>query len=347
LNDVLRLVLVPSVSRSEGELADHVAAELQRIDGLVVDRIGNNVVARTTGERTRRVILAGHLDTVPGDASTSKIKGDRLYGVGACDMKGSLAGFLELAREHSTFKSETTWVFYAREEIARSESGLLEIHGERPDLLAGDVAIVGEPTNGAIEAGCQGSVRVRVVFGGVRAHTARPFMGVNAIHRLGGLLRAVEAYESRVVAIDGVEFAEQLQAVSISGGVASNVVPDEASLVVNFRFAPDRSGDEAKSFVSSLFAPHLEPQDVVTFEDVAPAGSAALSDAELSRLVALTGVPARAKVGWTDVATFSQWGVPATNFGAGNPMLAHSEGEFITEYDMNRYVEVLRSWLLA
>ena len=345
LDDVLRLVRIDSVSRNESALADFVESELRRAPHLEVVRIGDNVIARTSGVLPQRVLVAGHLDTVPGDPAAATIDNGVLRGLGACDMKGSLAIMLELALEEPQWFAETTWVFYAREEIARSESGLLEIAAQRPELLQADVALLGEPTNGAVEAGCQGTLRVEIVLRGARAHTARPFMGRNAIHRLAGLLDTVARYVPREVRCDGVGYVEQLQAVGVSGGVSGNVVPDEARLTLNHRFAPDRTGEEALSWLRSFVADWLEPEDEFEVVDLAPSAPPALDHPELARLVALSETPAVGKVGWTDVATLYGFGVPATNFGAGDPLLAHRSDEQLTAAELATTEHVLRRWL--
>jgi succinyl-diaminopimelate desuccinylase len=345
LDDVLTLVSVDSVSGNEAALAATVRERLVANAALEVERIGDNVVARTTGPHATRLLVAGHLDTVPGDASRSRIDGDVLRGVGACDMKGSLAGMLEVASEETARPVEVTWVFYAREEIARSQSGLLEVAELRPDLLVADAAVLAEPTGGRVEAGCQGSLRVKVSLAGTRAHTARPFTGRNAIHRLGNLVSLVARYEPRVVELAGVIFAEQLQVVSVEGGVAPNVVPDAASCVLNHRVAPDRSLDDAVAWLREYLDSILDEGDDLEVVDWAPAASPDLDNAHLARLVELTKVDPRAKVGWTDVATFAALGVPATNYGAGDPLLAHRSDEHVTLDEVRGFTTVLREWL--
>lgn len=337
------LVGIPSVSHHERAMADAVEAALGLCSWLTVDRVGDNVVARTTLGRPRRVILAGHLDTVPPAEGNHepRIEGDRLFGVGAADMKGGLAVFLHLAGSLPEPAVDVTWCFYAGEEVARAHNGLLLLWAQRPELLAADAAILGEPTGGVVEAGCQGTMRLRVTLSGLRAHTARPHAGRNAIHRLAGLLTAVDGYEVRRPVIDGCEFAEQLQVVSVEGGVASNVVPDRATIVLNHRFAPDRTAAQAESSVRELLAPHLEPGDHWELDDVAPGALPSLGDPVLTALVSATGAPARAKVGWTDVAFFAERGVPAANYGPGDPLLAHTPGEFVGTDELQRAAGVL------
>lgn len=347
LEDVLALVAIDSVSGNEGALASLVYERLVANGTLDVERVGDNVIARTTGHHATRVLVAGHLDTVPGDASRAVIDGDTLHGLGAADMKASLAGMLTLAMDPVPRPVEVTWVFYAREEIARSQSGLLEIAELRPDLLAADVAVLAEPTGGRVEAGCQGTLRIKITMKGVRAHTARPFTGRNAIHRLGDLLAFVALYEPREVAMDGVIYVEQLQAVSVEGGVAPNVVPDSASCLLNHRVAPDRTRDQAVEWLRGYLGELLDEDDVLEVSDWAPSAKPELENPHLARLVDLTQTDPRAKVGWTDVSTFHERGIPATNFGAGDPLLAHRSDEHVTADQVTRFVTVLAQWLLS
>jgi succinyl-diaminopimelate desuccinylase len=322
------LVAMPSPSRGEGPLTDWLEGELRRLDHLEVDRVGDNVVARTHLGRDQRVVLAGHTDTVPADGNgTPRIEGDTLWGLGASDMKGGLAVLLDLARSEPAPALDVTYVFYAREEVAAAESGLLELAESRPDLLAGDVALLGEPTAGALEAGCQGTMRVRVVLAGSRAHTARPWTGVNAIHRAGPILTTLASYEERRPMVDGCEYREAIQAVRVEGGVAANVVPDRVELVVNHRFAPDRTPDEAQAHVEALLRPHLDADDEIEIVDAAPGARPGLDHPILARLIARSGLEVRAKLGWTDVARFGALGIPAANLGPGDPLVAHTADE--------------------
>ena len=345
LDDALALVAIDSVSRGEAAIAHHVAVVLARNGDLDVERIGDNVVARTTGHHVTRLLVAGHLDTVPGDASSATIVGEELRGVGACDMKGSLSVMLELASTPTPRSVEVTWVFYAREEISRSDSGLLEIAQLRPELLDADAAILAEPTDGRVEAGCQGTLRVSVVMSGARAHTARPFTGRNAIHRLSDVITTVANYEPRATMIDGIEFIEQLQVVDISGGVAPNLVPDRALCTINHRFAPDRSKDEAFAWLVDYLSGVTESSDIVRLVDWAPSSPPSMTNERLASLVALTGERPKGKVGWTDVSTFTERNIPATNFGAGDPLLAHRSDEFVTLEQLEQFATVLTRWL--
>jgi succinyl-diaminopimelate desuccinylase len=252
---------------------------------------------------------------------------------------------LELAATRTSRSVEVTWVFYAREEISRKESGLLEIAELRPELLDADAAVLAEPTDGRVEAGCQGTLRVSVELFGERAHTARPYAGRNAIHRLGDVITKVAAYEPRKAVIDGIAFVEQLQVVDIAGGVAPNVVPDRAACTLNHRVAPDRSKDEAFSSVVELLRDVTDEGDRIQIEDWAPSAQPSMTNDRLMGLVTLTGQPAKGKLGWTDVATFAELKIPATNFGAGDPLLAHRSDEFVTLAQLDQFAAVLTDWL--
>jgi len=342
------LVSIASPSHHEAAIAEFVNESLARCEWLEVTSIGDNVVARTDLGRPLRLIVAGHLDTVPApQGKLATVRDDILSGTGAADMKGGLAVMLDLARTMPAPAIDVTWCFYAREEVARDSSGLDEIWQERPDLLAGDAAVLGEPTDAFVEAGCQGTLRALVHAGGMRAHTARPFTGVNAIHRLGRVLDRVVSFQGRVVDIDGCQFVEQLQAVAVSGGVAANVVPDTASLTINYRYAPDRSGEDAVAAVGELFDEVLDKSHGDSFEvlDQADGALPSLDHPLLGALVERSGAPPRAKVGWTDVARFASRGIPALNFGPGDPLVAHHADERLERRSLERAHSVLAGLL--
>lgn len=340
-NDLFRLtaelVDVPSESFAEGPLVDLIEADLRSLDHLTVDRVGDNVVARTELGRGLRVVLGGHTDTVPANGNArARVEGDVLWGLGAADMKGGLAVMLELARRHTAPAMDVTYVFYAREEVAAAHSGLAELVELRPDLLRGDVAFLGEPTDGAIEAGCQGVLRLEVVLDGARAHTARAWMGRNAIHRLGALLSLLEDYEPRRPVILGCQFHEALLATHVEGGVAGNVVPDRATIRLGHRFAPDRTVEEAEAHVREVLSVVVEEGDEVTVIDSSPAAWPALDHPAVAALVHRHDLAVSAKLGWTDVARFSAMGVPAVNLGPGDATLAHTAEERVGRDSLDR-----------
>jgi len=338
------LVDIPSVSGSERAVTDHLEALLAPVPWLEVTRVGENLVARTSLGRGRRLVLAGHTDTVPPNGNErARIEGDVLWGIGSADMKSGVAVLVELARSVAEPAVDTTYVFYECEEIESRYNGVERLFRERPDLLAGDVALLAEPTGATVEAGCQGTLRAVVTMTGDRAHSARPWLGRNAIHRLAPVLAAVAGYEERRVELDGCHFREALQAVAVEGGVASNVVPDRASVTLNHRFAPDRSPAEAEAHVREV----VGPVDGFELVDAAPGALPALGHPLLRALLGATGQPPRAKLGWTDVARFASHGVPATNFGPGDPNVAHSAGERVSRSDLETVYGVLRALLQA
>jgi len=320
------LVDIPSESHDETAIADHVETRLRAADHLRVERVGDNLVARTDLGRPHRLLIAGHLDTVPANGNLgARVEGDRLYGLGACDMKGGLAAQLAAAETVTDPAIDVTYVFYVCEEVAAEYSGLMHLFRERPALVRGDVALLGEPTSAAIEAGCQGTLRARITYSGERAHTARPWKGRNAIHRLGDVLTRLSSYEGRRPVIDGCEYREAIQAVFVEGGIAGNVVPDEAVLTANLRYAPDRSPDQAEAHLREQIG-ECDGFDVV---DHAIAAAPSLTHPLLAALARRNSLDVRAKLGWTDVARFAEHGIPATNFGAGDASIAHTKDEFV------------------
>lgn len=339
------LVDVASVSGSEGPLADAVEKALTGLPGLMVDRDGDAVVARTSLGRPTRVVLAGHLDTVPiADNVPSRLDGDRLYGCGTSDMKSGVAVMLHLAATVPTdaLAHDLTWVFYDNEEVAAVHNGLRRLAERHRDWLAGDLAILMEPTGGEIEAGCQGTLRVVATLPGRRAHSARSWLGDNAIHRAADLLTRLAAYQPRTVEIDGCAYREGLSAVRISGGVAGNVIPDRCEVTVNFRFAPDRDVDAALAHVQEVLAGYE-----LELTDSSGGALPGLSAPAAAAFVAATGRRPRAKYGWTDVARFAALGIPALNYGPGDPNLAHTRDEYVELPLVEEAERVLRAYLTA
>lgn len=334
------LVAVPSVSGDEAALAGLVEARLREVPWLEVSRIGDNVVARTDLGRGERVVLAGHLDTVPGDQVAREEEGT-LWALGAADMKGGLAVMLDLASTVPAPASDVTYAFYACEEVARERNGLLAVASAHPSLLAGSAAIVCEPTGCVVEAGCQGVLKVKVALAGRRSHVARPWAGRNAVHRLGPLLQAVAGWSPRQPELDGCRYRESLQAVRVAGGVASNVVPEHAEVDLNYRFAPDLDVTAATAALREVVGPWLEDEDSLVVSDTAPSAPPSLRSPTLAALVAASGEAVRAKLGWTDVAFFAERGIPAANFGPGDPELAHTAGEYVTRASLSEARAVL------
>ncbi len=344
-----QLVAMPSVSFEEASFVDWLERELASLDHLDLTRVGDNLVARTDFGLDQRLILAGHTDTVaPNGNGEARLEGDTLWGVGSADMKGGLAVFLDIARTVIRPAVDLSFVFYAREEVAQEHNGLNELRDRRPDLLAGNCAILGEPTGAAIEAGCQGALRMQLTLAGHRAHTARPWMGRNAVHRLAPILTRLAAYEARTPTIDGCTYREAIQAVSVQAGVAGNVVPDAAVLRVHHRYAPDRTPEQAEAFVRELMAPDLEDTDELVVEDQSPPCAPSLHHPLLAGLVQANGLEVRAKLGWTDVARFHQLGIPATNFGPGDPTVAHTAQEHLDRTSLETVhaalVDLVTTW---
>jgi succinyl-diaminopimelate desuccinylase len=338
------LVDIPSESRDELRIADEIEAALRaQTTGLEVVRNGNAVLARTKLGLPSRVLLAGHTDTVPAaDNLPSRLDGGELHGCGTSDMKSGDAVFLHLAATVADLKHDVTLVMYDCEEIESAANGLGRIQRELPEWLNADVAILGEPSGGFIEAGCQGTLRVRVSAAGTRAHSARSWLGDNAIHKLGGVLARLSAYQPRSVDIDGCTYREGLSAVRIDGGVAGNVIPDAASVTVNFRFAPDRTVAQALEHVRDV----LDGLDVQTeMTDAAPPALPGLTKPAAAALVDAAGGQVRAKYGWTDVARFAALGVAAVNYGPGDPNLAHRSDERIEVAQITAVTAVLRRYL--
>ena len=337
------LVDIASVSRDERRIADEVEAALRRQTDYQVIRNGDAVLARTDLGRASRVILAGHLDTVPiADNVPSRRDADHIYGCGASDMKSGDAVFLHLAATVVEPIHDVTLVFYDCEEIESGANGLGRIERELPEWLRGDVAILGEPSGGYIEAGCQGTLRAVISATGTRAHSARSWLGDNAIHKIGGVLERLSGYQGRIVDIDGCTYREGLSAVRVDGGGAGNVIPDAASVTVNFRFAPDRSPEAALDHVREVF--DGLPVDLQQ-TDVAPGALPGLLHPAAAALVAAADGLVRAKFGWTDVARFAALGIPAVNYGPGDPNLAHRRDERVSVAQIGAVTATLRRYL--
>ncbi|MCB9413405.1 MAG: succinyl-diaminopimelate desuccinylase [Actinobacteria bacterium] len=356
------LIDVPSVSFHEQQLADLVETALREFPHLSVTRIGNSIVARTETGRSERVIVAGHLDTVPAAGNeraiyvpagaevpvagldAQQIAGeDLLYGLGSTDMKGGVAVALRCAREVTRPARDVTYVFYACEEVAASDNELGRIVAERPDLLSdAGMAVLMEPSDGEVEAGCQGTLRVNITTTGRRAHSARAWMGDNAAHKAGEILRLLADYQPEQVVIDGLTYREGLNAVKVAAGIAGNVIPDECTVTVNYRFAPSRTEQQALAHVQEVFSGFD-----VAVDDSAGGALPGLHQRAVADFVAATGSQVRAKYGWTDVARFSDLGMPALNFGPGDPSLAHTAEEHVAVAQLRSVEASMLAWLTA
>ncbi|WP_252441206.1 succinyl-diaminopimelate desuccinylase [Pseudonocardia humida] len=336
------LVDVPSVSGEEGALADALERALRaQAPHLELLRSGHAVLARTNLGRAQRVLLAGHIDTVPiADNVPSRREGHLLHGCGTTDMKSGDAVIAHLAATLTEPRHDLTLVFYDCEEVEADRNGLGRIEREHRDWLDADLALLGEPTAATIEAGCQGTLRVEVTTRGRRAHSARSWLGDNAVHAAGGMLDRLARYRPRRVDIDGCEYREGLQAVRITGGVAGNVVPDECVVTVNFRFAPDRDVAAAEKHVREV----LDGFDAVV-TDSAPGALPGLGAPAAREFLAAAGGAPRAKFGWTDVARFAALGIPAVNYGPGDPNLAHTREEHVDTREITEVTATLRRFL--
>ncbi len=338
-----------SVSGEERAIADAVEAVLaERAPHLTVTRDGDTIIARTELGRERRVAIAGHLDTVPVNGNlpvrdeVDAASGEPvIWGRGTVDMKAAVAVQLVLAIELDDPAVDLTWIWYDHEEVSSELNGLGRALRNRPELFAADFAILGEPSNGTIEGGCNGTMRALVTYTGKRAHSARSWMGVNAIHRAGAALERLGTFEAERVLVDGLEYREGLNAVRISGGVAGNVIPDHCEIEVNYRFAPSKDLAEAEGVIREFFA----DADAVEIVDRAPGARPGLDAPLAQQFVEAVGAPPVAKLGWTDVSRFSGLGIPAVNFGPGNPLLAHADDERVPIAQIEATERALRNWL--
>ena len=340
------LIDIESVSGHEAEIADRVEQALRGYDHLKVLRDGNVVIARTELGRSERVVIAGHLDTVPiarnlPSWTTHDSAGRQIiWGRGACDMKGGVAVQLSVAAAVPRPQRDVTWVFYDNEEVEEYRNGLSRMAREHPNYLEGDFAVLCEPTSARIEGGCQGSMQLRTELQGLAAHSARSWMGRNAIHDAGDLLQRLAAHQSRQVEVDGLIYREGLNVVAISGGIAGNVIPDRCVIEINYRFAPDKSPAEAEAYAREVLDGYP-----IQVTDVAAGARPGLDQPAAAEFLRAVGGQASAKLGWTDVARFSAMGIPAVNFGPGDPSKAHADDEFCPADDVVACRDALIRWL--
>ncbi|WP_194420022.1 succinyl-diaminopimelate desuccinylase [Microbacterium abyssi] len=338
---------IPSVSGGEAVLADAIQAAVAPLEHLEVIRHGNTVVARTNLGRTQRVVIAGHIDTVPINENlpTRMVELDgepHLWGRGTVDMKGGVAVQLKLAAELIAPAVDITWMWYDNEEVAASLNGLNLLSADRPDLFAADFAILGEPSGGQVEGGCNGTLRAIVRTNGVRAHSARAWIGENAIHRAAPILARLAEYRAKEVQVDGLAYRESMSAVRITGGVAGNVIPDLCEVEVNYRFAPSKTAADAAAHLRGV----LDGFEV-EITDAADGARPGLDAPIAQQFVAAVGAVPKPKYGWTDVARFSALGIPAVNYGPGDPHLAHHDEERVPLAQIEAVEQGLRAWLTA
>lgn len=334
---------IPSVSDEEKAIADAVEAALRTAPHLDVVRDGDSIVARTSQGLAERVVIAGHLDTVPiADNLPTWREGDVLWGRGTADMKGGVAVALRLATTVASPTRDVTYVFYDHEEVAAQANALGRLAREKPELLAGDFAVLMEPTSAVVEGGCNGTMLVDVIVPGRAAHSARSWMGVNAIHAAAAVLDRLRAYEPAEVEVDGLHYREGLNAVAITGGIAGNVIPDRAVVTVNYRFAPSHTEEFALEHVRSVFDGFE-----ITLRDSAPGARPGLGHPAAAAFVAAVGGEPTAKLGWTDVSRFSALGIPAVNYGPGDPLVAHADDERVDVTEILVCEDRLRRWLTS
>lgn len=340
-----RICDIPSVSGEERVLADEIEETLRAAPHLEVVRDGDAVLARTQLGRPRRVVLAGHLDTVPVQGTLpTRLIGDELWGRGTVDMKGGVAVALHLAATLRDLAWDVTFVFYDQEEVGAERNGLGRLVRRHPRWLAADLAILGEPTGGMVEGGCNGTALLEVRTTGVTAHSARPWRGRNAIHAAAPLVQRISDHPPREADVEGLVFRESLSVVAIQGGIAHNMIPDECVVTVNYRFAPDRGVADAAAHVRALL-----PEAEVVVVDAAAGARPHLDHPVVGSLVdalaAHTGTGVFPKLGWTDVARFAELGVPAVNFGPGDPLLAHADDERCPIAQIRACSTALQAWL--
>jgi len=340
-----QLVDIESVSGNEAEIADAVEAVLRSCEHLETTRFGHTLVARTMLGRDQRVAIAGHLDTVPvannlPSSLEEHPEGLRVVGRGSCDMKGGVAVALKNAVTITEPVHDVTWLFYECEEVNGERNGLHLLAQQHPELLEADFAVLMEPSRAGVEGGCQGSIRVRITTSGTAAHSARSWMGHNAIHDLGPVLDRLAEFKPREVEVEGLVYREGLNAVGIGGGIAGNVVPDAAHVDINYRFAPDRSLDEALQILREHFSDwELE------IEDASPAARPGLTHPAAQDFLEAVGGEPGPKYGWTDTARFSAMGIPAVNYGPADARVAHADHEFCPASDLEACDAGLRRWL--
>ena len=341
----LTLVDTESISRNEGAIVEVVKAMIDTlVPTLATDDSLFFASERTEGRPF--VVFAGHLDTVPPQGNIpGRITNGAVHGLGASDMKGSLAVMIELARrlgrERSQGAIDTGFLFFAREELSVEESPITGLLEASVELREADLVVVMEPTSNAIQLGCLGNLNADVTFSGTSSHSARPWLGSNAIHEAIGALQAVVTSPAREVTVDGLNFYEVVSITGITGGIARNVIPDQVTCHVNFRYAPNRSPDAAEERLRALVGPDAGFKVISN----APPARVATANPLVDRLRIATDAAVEPKQAWTNVAEFSAAGIDAVNFGPGAPEYADRADEQVAIGELVRSLSSLERFL--
>lgn len=318
------LVDIPSETGNEEAIRDALADRLSMLPRRVIN---HSLVVGRPGPG--KVALVGHTDTVPLQGHVgARIDGNRLYGLGATDMKGGLAVMIHMLE--GSHADRLVGVFYAGEEGPWAGNDLGPILDAMPELTEIEAGIVMEPTNREVHAGCQGSINARVTFVGEPSHSARPWLGTNAVTRAGTFLTMMDGLTPELHPIEGLEFKEVISVTRASGGIANNIIPGRFDLNVNYRFSPDRSTEDAINRLNDVCA----AADEFEVMDAAPAAYPETGHPLFQELIEAAGSEVSHKQGWTDVAQLSQRGIPGINFGPGETALAHKPGESIDLGDL-------------
>ncbi len=342
----LALVDIPSESRQEAAAAEYVRAEVPTGSLELAFRDGETLLYEPPRTGKPLVVLAGHLDTVPPqDNIPGRIDAGAVHGLGASDMKGGVAVLVELARwlaaEKPSLALEPALLFFPREELPPEESALPGLFAAHPPLREASLAVMLEPTDNTIQAGCLGNLNAELVFRGESAHSARPWLGRNAVDAAVEELGRLLPLPTREAVVGGLRFVEVATVTEIAGGIASNVVPDRVRCVVNFRYAPDRSPTEADERIREL----LSGSGEVTIASNAPPARVATDLPLVEALRAAGDLPVEPKQAWTPVAEFDAAGIPAVNFGPGATRYAHRADEQVEIGALHRCFEILQRFL--
>jgi succinyl-diaminopimelate desuccinylase len=341
----LELVDVPSESRDEAALAAHVLGVLAD-GGLAVRDAGDTcVVAECGAGEGPLVVLAGHFDTVPTQGNRpGRRDAEAVHGLGATDMKAALAVMVETGLLLRDAGKRVALCFFGREELGIAESALTPLLERDALLRSADLALVMEPTDNALQGGCLGNVNATWTFTGRSGHSARPWLADNAVTHAAAGISALHAVPVDRVTFDGLEFAEVASVTKVAGGIAENVIPDEVRCHVNYRYAPGRSAADAEARIHALCD---HPQSSLAIHSNAPSGAVAVGEPLVQELIAAGRLPVAPKQAWTPVAEFALAGVPAVNFGPGDPAYAHRRDELVRVDALLRSARTLERFLCS